>query len=221
MWLDERESAAVFNAMPPLAPRSPWRAMYAVGALAGLRPGEVIALEWSDVNTSASEIHVRRTVQRDGVLDRYADRETPAAGEKTKDNESRFAPMPPALVEVLKDWRRIAPIGVQQMFGATGGGTKRRSDGSRFIRQHTLGKVLRRALGPAKVQRDLSWGQATRHSFASRAIARGASIDRVAEWLGHSTAEVTRRYAHLTRKANDRELAAIDVNLAPSQAVAE
>ena len=67
---------AVYLAMPELAAAAPWRAMFAVGAFARLRPGEIRALEWDDVDFQAGTIHVRRSVE--GPL---------------KDDESRIAPL--------------------------------------------------------------------------------------------------------------------------------
>jgi hypothetical protein len=48
---------------------------------------------------------------------------------------------------------------------------------------------------------NLTWYQATRHSFASRNLSRGVPLDEVAAALGHSTPAVTaRHYAHFVRK---------------------
>jgi integrase len=204
----------VFHALPDLSLRTPWRAMYALGALAGLRPGEVIGIEWPDVDFDREELHVRRQVERSGGLIRYLERiaRQPSAP-RPKDRESRHVPMTQDLKKVLTEWRRIAPVGPAQVFPATSGGGFARPDGTKYIRQTTLGLVIRRALKKARLGKRVSWGQATRHSFASRALNRGVSLDRVAQWLGHSTAEVTRRYAHLLNKAREDELAAIEIPL--------
>src|SRR2546428_3283825 len=76
-WLKPEQVRAVYLGMPALAREAPWRAMFAVGTFAGLRTGEVIALEWTDVDFDARTIHVRRSV--DGPL---------------KDDESRIVPPP-------------------------------------------------------------------------------------------------------------------------------
>src|SRR5882724_10267051 len=61
-WLKPDEVRAVYLAMPEFTADTPWRAMFAVGTFAGLRTGEVIALEWRDVDAEAGTIHVRRSV---------------------------------------------------------------------------------------------------------------------------------------------------------------
>ena len=43
-----------------LALEQPHATLFAIGALAGLRPGEVLGLEWTDVDIEGRRIHVRR-----------------------------------------------------------------------------------------------------------------------------------------------------------------
>ena len=48
---------------------------------------------------------------------------------------------------------------------------------------------------------ELTWYQATRHSFVSRNLARGATLDEVSAAVGHSSPTVTRQfYDHFVRK---------------------
>jgi site-specific recombinase XerD len=57
-----------------------------------------------------------------------------------------------------------------------------------------------------------------RHSFASRWVQAGGSLSKLAEVLGHSTREVTLRYAHLQPgNFSDTERALVNVDLAPSK----
>jgi integrase len=47
----------------------------------------------------------------------------------------------------------------------------------------------------------LTWYQATRHSFVSRSLKSGASLDEVSAAVGHSSPMVTRAYYdHFVRK---------------------
>jgi integrase len=49
---------------------------------------------------------------------------------------------------------------------------------------------------------ELTWYQATRHSFVSRNLTRGASLDEVSSAVGHSSPGVTRRYYdHFVRRS--------------------
>jgi integrase len=53
----------------------------------------------------------------------------------------------------------------------------------------------------------LTWYQATRHSFVSRCLTSGASLDEVSAAVGHSSPVVTRAYYdHFVRKAFSAKL---------------
>lgn len=48
----------------------------------------------------------------------------------------------------------------------------------------------------------MTWYQATRHSFVSRHLSRGASLDEVSAAVGHSSPIVTKRfYDHYVRRS--------------------
>jgi site-specific recombinase XerD len=53
-----------------------------------------------------------------------------------------------------------------------------------------------------------------RHTFASQWVLSGNSIYRLKEIMGHSSVQVTERYAHLTNQLTDAELARADIRLA-------
>jgi len=67
---------------------APLSAAYALGALAGLRTGEVFALQWQHVDLATRRIHVRESVK--GPL---------------KDKDSRMVPILDALLPILKAWK--------------------------------------------------------------------------------------------------------------------
>ena len=62
---------------------------FAIGALAGLRTGEVRALEWSHVNLKSGQIHVQVQVGEE-------------ESEQLKDKESRIVPIQPSLAPDTK-----------------------------------------------------------------------------------------------------------------------
>ncbi len=206
-WLKPEHVRAVYLAMPELDREAPWRAMFAVGTFAGLRTGEVVALEWPDVDFDARTIHVRRSI--DGPL---------------KDDESRIAPLPETLAGVLTEWRKLAPVGRAQVFEPTGHGGKRRADGRTYVKEHSLGKALRAAIAAVNADctdgklPEVRWYEATRHSFASRYVQAGGSLMKLASILGHSAIETSLRYAHLQPgNFTEQERALVDVSLAPSK----
>lgn len=155
---------------------------FAVGALAGLRTGEVLALEWRDIDLDARRIHVERQA-REGKVG------------PLKDDESRIVPLQAPLVPILREWRlRMGGDGLLFRPSKNGGGRPGRAP--TFVQIHTLHKVLAKALVASKLPR-LTWYQATRHTFASQWVLAGGSIVRLQKIMGHSSVDVTERYAHL------------------------
>lgn len=132
----------------------PLNVAYALGALAGLRTGEVFALRWQHVDLSTRRIHVRESVK--GPL---------------KDKDSRVVPILDSLVPVLTAWKL-----------KTGGDglvvPPLRQDGKK-IDKATPGNFLRPVLEALGLARPgLGWYEATRHTFASQWVLAGRSIER-------------------------------------------
>jgi site-specific recombinase XerD len=68
-----------------------------------------------------------------------------------------------------------------------------RSDGE-FLDGHTIRKHLKDALEKLQLPA-LTWYSATRHTFASQWVLAGNSLEKLREIMGHSTVQVTERYA--------------------------
>lgn len=176
----------------------PLSVAYAIGALAGLRTGEVFALRWSHVDLAARRIHVRESVK--GPL---------------KDKDSRMVPILDALYPILAAWK-LSTGGEGRIIPAM------RCDGQK-IDKHTsgtyLGTYLRAALEKLGLSRPgLGWYEATRHTFASHWVMAGGSIEKLKEFLGHYSVVVTERYAHLKPDlfpASDLGTIALDMSLGP------
>jgi len=178
-----------------LALPEPLNVAYAIGALAGLRTGEVFALRWQHVDLATRRAHVRECVR--GPL---------------KDKDSRMVPILDALAPILAAWKLktggeglvIPPL---------------RCDGEK-IDKHTPGIYLRAALKQLGLTRaGLGWYEATRHTFASQWVMAGASIEKLKEILGHYSVVMTERYAHLRPELfTQPDLATIAIDVRPSGA---
>ncbi len=185
----KEDIARLYRALPPAdTPLRPYRVMFAIGALAGLRPGEVIALDWQrDVDLERRRIFVGWQVS-EGKLG------------PVKDDDGRLVPIVNSVLPVLARWRELAvttghETGLCFPPDPSRGG--RPGSPPRFRRLHTLHKHLRRALQRAELPKSLTWYQCTRHTFASHWVSDGGSIEKLREVLGHSSVRVTERYAHL------------------------
>jgi integrase len=146
------------------------RVAYALGALAGLRTGEILALSWSSVNL-------------DALAPVLAAHKLKAGGEGR-------------LFTTDRPGRRAGKNGAP----------------SRFMRISTLHDALREALAKCGLPGELTWYQTTRHTFASHWVMSGGSMEKLAAMLGHSSTEVTKRYAHLRPDAfGDEDRAGIQM----------
>lgn len=181
-----------------LALRPPLNIGFALGAFAGLRPGEAFALKWPHVDLANRRIHVRESVT--GTL---------------KDKDSRAVPILDPLLPVLKAWH------------VETGGTgllcpPLRKDGKK-IDKGTRGEELRAALHDLELERPgLGWYECTRHSFASHWVLAGGSIEKLSKVLGHYSVVMTERYAHLRPDLFAAEsYGMLGVSLAPGGKVIE
>ena len=151
-----------------------WRAMIIVAARTGLRIGELLALRWRDVDLEAGRLVVRRSAS-------YGEVSTP------KNGRTRELP--------LSDEARAALIEQRHERGEL----VFCDDNGAMLTRNSCRRPLHRACKRAGIRR-IGWHK-LRHSFASHLTMRGAPLKSVQELLGHSTIEMTMRYAHLSPDA--------------------
>lgn len=146
----------------------------------GLRIGELMALEWSDIDFVRGYMTVTKTCRdawRDGVYKKVLD--TPKS-----DSSCRTIPLPPQILIMLRQMRKDS-VGEFVICGNGGKAISCRSY------QSTFDRMLKRLDIPHKGFHSL------RHTFATRAVECGMDIRTLAELMGHSDPTITlRRYAH-------------------------
>jgi integrase len=74
-----------------------WRRLFALGAYTFMRPGELEALRWEDVDLVHGAIHIHRAVDRARVRGRI---------KATKTNLARRVPIEPELLPLLRAMRQ-------------------------------------------------------------------------------------------------------------------
>jgi integrase len=169
-----------------------WRTMVLVALRTGMRMGELIALRWQDMDLVAGKV----TVKQNAVKGRLG---TPKSG------KAREIALSNDTIAALKAHRHLrGPLVFCRMDG-------------RMLKYTELRHPLWRACRKAGL-RSVQW-HALRHSFASHLVMRGVPLKAVQDLLGHSTIQMTMRYAHLaphvTREAVnllDRPIDAKSVN---------
>jgi integrase len=175
-----------------IAKASGWvRVALGLGVYAGLRSGEIRALQAGDVDLDACLIRVVRTLSEDEE-------------EEPKGDKERTVPVVPQLAEILGHALR-AKLPAARLVVTSKGTTPRR--------QHVLSRVVehQRRLGMARI-----WSvHALRHAFCSQLVRVGVGVEAVRALAGHSSIQVTNRYVHATgtdlRGAMDRGFAPVVV----------
>jgi integrase len=147
------------------------RPIIMVAIHSGMRKGELLSLTWGDVDFDQRLVRVR--------------------AENSKTHRQRYIPMNDTLYATLKS---LAPENDRWgasllVFGHLDADPRwsgqRKSVRTAFETACTRGGIV-----------DLRFHD-LRHTFASRLVQAGVALNRVAELLGHSTLQVTMRYAHL------------------------
>lgn len=146
----------------------------------GLRIGEAVALEWTDVDTEALTIRVSRSRKVGGKLG------------GTKTDQARIVHIGPRTAEILAQ-HRLASSPLNVLVFATSRGTMLAPSN---IRRRWHSPTLKAAKLPYIRLHDL------RHTAATLAVAGGESILFVQAQLGHTSVRTTQRYAHPDHQAH-------------------
>jgi integrase len=160
-----------------------WCAMITVAVRTGLPLGELRALRWQDVDLVGGRIVVRRAAWGSIIA-------------SPKNGRSREIALSKQAAAALREHPRRREL----VFSAP--------DGSLLTRDATKWPLWN-ACKHAGLRR-IGW-HSLRHAFASHLVMRGAPINAVQELLGHSTIEMTMRYAHLSPDARREAVQLLDV----------
>jgi integrase len=152
-----------------------WRTHLIVllGGEAGLRCGEMVALEWKDVDFGKRQLCVRHSDWRGQIT-------------APKNGRVRYVPMTVRLAAALADHRHHRSLRVLC-----------KDHGRPLTRQSAWGRV-RRAARAAGVPTGV---HILRHSFCSFLAMRGAPGRSIQELAGHQELSMTQRYMHLSPAA--------------------
>lgn len=192
-WWTREEAGAVLRALakPPQGrPWAPWAPLFFRLALrTGLRLGELVALEWRDVDLRVGVIHVRRA-RSHGKLG------------MPKSGKARTVPIYSDLKLLLAVEQGSEGLVFEQRGGWLTPSAVRRQ----------LGRVIVAARVPEIRIHDL------RHTYASHLVLAGVPLPHLQVLMGHAHFKTTLRYAHLApdavhdlaRQTADRFWSAVD-----------
>lgn len=155
----------------------------------GMRRGEILALDWSDIDFKQSMIYIR---SKDGFRPKGIDK-------KSKQAKTRVIPIHDHLKNMLYKLRQ--PSG--KIFTYRG----------QPYSHNRLRRVLMRIAKQAEVK-GLTRLHELRHSYATFLVKHGVDIYKVKELLGHSDIRDTMKYAHMPTefmKEDVKKLEALDL----------
>jgi integrase len=161
--------------------------MFYLGNRSGLRTGEIAGLRMSDLEF----VH-------EGVIRVRYSWDGPLKEDKDASGKVKWAPAPVDASTVLKAHlarRKLSGAGGEDLLfpfqPAKPQNRRRTSEWTGYRKEHIEDCWEDAA---KKVGVHLTWYQATRHSFVSRSLKNGASLDEVSAAVGHSSPVVTRMY---------------------------
>lgn len=169
------------------AAEAEWRPLILVAIKAGLREGELVGLQWGDLDLQRRKLQVRRTVWR-GVED------------LPKGGRERTVDLPASAVETLKTHRHLRG---RYVFC---------QDDGKPLTEGLMKWPLRRALQRASILREagrIGWHD-LRHTYASHLAMRGVPMKVIQELMGHADLSTTMRYAHLAPGARESAVQQLD-----------
>jgi integrase len=160
--------------------------MVLLGGDAGLRLGEIVALEWGDVDLRER----RLTVQRSDWCGHVT---VPKGG------RSRCLPMTQRLTEALKSARHLRSPRVLCL-----------PDGTPYTRDRVI-KAIRGAQRVAGLPQP--GVHILRHTFCSHLAMKGAPARAIQDLAGHADLSTTQRYMHLSPAATEDAIRLLDTRL--------
>ena len=173
-----------------------WHDFFYTAVTTGLRRGEILALQWDDLDLCTGVLRIERQVQR-------VRRELVISAPKTK-SSCRSIILPAPILGVLRDYRQS--IRSRWMFPSP---KKEDSPLDPAAVRKKLAKVLNRADCKHIRFHDL------RHTFATNALEHGMDIKTLSTIIGHVTSATTLNvYAHVTDTMRENAAASIDRGIA-------
>ena len=171
-------------------PDQEYRVLYLTAIMTGARQGEILGLQWSDLDIDRKQLHIRRTFNHG----RYFE-------PKTK-GSIRKIDVAPVLLKELLAWKLASGgRGDDLVFPS--------SDGTPLIchnmkNRHFFPTLKKAEIAPIRFH-DL------RHTYASLMLAQGENVKYIQTQLGHSSPTVTLNvYSHLLKETNQEAVCRLE-----------
>jgi integrase/recombinase XerC len=171
--LQEAEVRKLIEFSPTLDDSTPAairdRAIFETLYSSGLRVGELVGLDWRDIDEELGMVMIR-------------------AG---KGNKDRLVPLGEPALDALLAWRRAMPVAWEH-----NGPVITNLRGGRLTTR-SVETILRKRIEAAGVSAGVT-PHGLRHSFATHMLGNGADLRSIQEMLGHASLATTQRYTHVS-----------------------
>ena len=173
--------------------RPEYKTLFLTAVLTGMRRGEILGLQWGDIDWNSSQIHVRRSLWKDQFV-------TP----KSKTSKRKID-MSPCLALELKKHKLSCHKSPLNLVFCNGKGDPLDPDN---LVKREFSPALRRAK-----LREITF-HSLRHSNVALRIEQGQNIKYIQNQLGHSSIQTTLdRYGHLIKEVNTEQAKKLDAIL--------
>lgn len=175
-----------YEALVEAAIKLDWRAELIVlfGGDAGLRCGEMMALEWSEVDLDKGQLRIQHSEWKGHLT-------------ATKGGRVRYVPLTNRLASALRKHRHLRSQRVLHQ------DDRKRTP----LTQKIVQDWVKRVAGAANVQAGV---HILRHTFCSRLAMSGAPTRAIQELAGHKDIGTTQRYMHLSPNATEQAIRLLD-----------
>ncbi|MFC2076506.1 tyrosine-type recombinase/integrase [candidate division KSB1 bacterium] len=171
--------------------------LFLTAVLTGMRRGEILGLQWGDINWNNSQIHVKRSIWNNEFV-------TP----KSKYSIRRID-MSPELVSALREHQLRCPKGDLDLIFCNSEGKP--LDPANLVHRHFLPALRRSKIRKMRFH-DL------RHTNVALRIDQGQNIKYIQNQLGHASIQTTLdRYGHLIKEVNTEQALKLDEALGFAQ----
>lgn len=173
-FLDEEQIEVFLEQAKNYTPR--YYAFFATALFTGMRRGELLGLEWSDIDFKNAKIKVNKQIYK-GVK------------QSTKTNKERIIDIPENLLEILKEHKRENTVFSKLVFHNKEGQPIHPYN-MEHAYFHPLIKRCNEILEEGHRIEKLRFHD-LRHTYATYLLSKGIPVKYVQEQLGHSTARMT------------------------------
>jgi len=168
--------------------QEPYKTLFLTAVLTGMRRGEILALQWGDIDWNSNVVFVRRSIYWATLKEGDCKTRWQFVSPKSK-RSIRSLVMSPRLKEALEIQRITAPVSAHDLVFCNSEGNP--IDPDNMVKREFLPTLSFAGLRRIRFH-DL------RHSYTSLLIAQGENVKFIQSQLGHASIQTTMdRYGHL------------------------